>query len=79
MSLMFAGLSVGEVIKAYDFMPRKEVDDMFVIGEIKDMVERHGALFYAVSVLFDSTGSNREEVLVPLETTFDFKNRVTRA
>lgn len=76
--LRYEGLRIGDRIRAYDFRPRPGVRDRYVIGTIKRIVnEPYKA--YVVDVITDTVflDNERQEVLVPMETTMDYPDRVS--
>jgi len=72
---------VGERVLAYDFEPIEGRNSHFVIGKVvnKTMEDSHGYSYFTVDVEFDSDNVRvGDYVKVPMETTFDFDNRVQR-
>ena len=79
--LKFEGITVGTIIKAYDFEPMEGRRDRYVTGEILDTVVRDGAKFYVVHCHKDSAfgpDHNRigRAVLVPMEMCMDYDGRI---
>lgn len=75
--LKFDGIAIGTDIKAYDFEPMRGRHDRYIEGTIMERIETVTGYFYRVEVLFDAADMGRTEVNVPLETYFDFDNRIT--
>ena len=73
---------VGDVIKAFDFMPgRPDCPDTFILGVVKSKgwISDFDYKAYVVECIYD-TNKRRvgREVLVPFETSMDYDNRVTK-
>ena len=72
---------VGDTIRAHDFEPMPGSADMFIEGDIVNIVYTRGALFYVVKCLHDSmyTGKNNrvgQEVYVPVEMWREYHDRI---
>jgi len=79
--LKFEGIELGATIKAFDFEPMEGRRDRYIVGNITDTAERHGAKFYVVECVSDSAfpeGNNRIglDIYVPMEMCMDFDERV---
>ncbi len=79
-------VNIGDCIKAYDFQPREDVGERYLVGLVLDKgfmpeVGTHG---YTVEVRTQSP-SNKEDgiyevsqtVYVPFKTLFDFDGRIS--
>ena len=79
-------IQVGDFVKAFDFVPRPECGDCFVLGEvvekgfIKNSRQRGHILGYKIKVEYDSVPDNREApadypvrdvIIAPFETGED--------
>jgi len=79
--LKYEGFKVGDQIKAFDFQPRAEIGERYIVGTIEavDCMEQ-GALTYRVRVIEDTAAPKgaRIIVMVPYEVSFlEWDGRVT--
>ena len=84
MTFKHQGYQVGEFIRAYDFKPMSDREDLFVEGEIvrSDLGTREVPFaHYVIRVTKDTAYPEepREEVYVPMEVSFlEYDNRVEK-
>lgn len=80
MSLKFEGVAkVGDRIKAFDHQPIEGRPEIYITGQIRETALNCGAKCFVVVCDYD-THSDRvgQDVYVPMETSFDFNDRVTK-
>jgi hypothetical protein len=83
-TLKFEGVAmVGDTIRAYDFEPIKGRLDSYIEGDVREIVEAvtpFGYKAYHVILTYDSFGRRPRgtSIYVPMETTFDWENRVQK-
>ena len=80
--LKFEGIEIGTTIKAFDFEPFPGRRDRYVVGKYVRSEWDMGAKFFVIECEEDSafTGDYNRiglEVLIPMEMTFDYDERVT--
>ena len=83
-------ISVGDLIKGFDFQPMPGRNDRFVVGVVRQIgpVCDEGYDAYHIDCVYDSNDALpdahaersrvRMRVFVPIRTTFDYDGRVTR-
>ena len=85
--LKFEGkFKVGDIIKAYDFQPRPDVEDSFILGEILEgTCKEHGYNSFKVNIIRHVVGGDilvedtNTEGWIPHGVSFgEFDDRITK-
>ena len=80
--------NIGDVIKAYDFEPRPEIGERYIVGLVlakgfMPEVGTHGFTVEVKSQSYDNANdgdgiySIGQKIFVPFKTLFDFPERIT--
>lgn len=64
--------AIGDIIRAYDFKPMVESEDIFVEGPIVDINDNGGYKAFVIRCTKDTSSMGRggEYIYVPMETSF---------
>lgn len=78
--------NIGDIIKAYDFQPREQVGERYLLGRVidKGWIAEAGMQGYTVEVVGQSDSNMEDNIYtvtetayVPYKTMFDFEGRVS--
>lgn len=88
MEVNLPAITIGDLIKAYDFEPRKSGVDCYVVGIVREIGWiRNEYIGYTIDCVYDTmpqeTGVAEcsrvgRTVYVPVQTLFDYDGRVTK-